>query len=227
MNFEIVSATAGMCKHTLLYKSFPHLNWGGMIYLNLKEYNTEPLAKVYNNAIDSSNADFLIFCHDDISIEDNRVFQKIIEYVGEDSQYSICGLAGSTKCIVGEKNLWHLMAGRNQLSGAVGHYTQDGEKTGECFMTNFGVTPQRCILLDGLFIAVNLKKIKEVGLRFDENNPSGFHFYDLHFCLEANRLGLKMTTAPIWVVHRSHGLQSIDDKSWKEGNEYFKSKWNK
>ena len=58
------------------------------------------------------------------------------------------------------------------LSGAVAHYT--GKDDTECFMTNFGPTPKRVVMLDGLFLAINVKKIQESGIRFDESYPSGF-----------------------------------------------------
>ena len=186
--------------------------------------NKQGLAELYNSKIDEySDVDYIVFAHDDISIEDVEVYQKVVKAIGDDSEYAICGVAGNSKCKVGEKNLWHLMGDRDSMSGAVAHYT--GKDDTECSMTNFGVTPKRVVMLDGVFLAINVKKVREAGVRFDESYPSKFHFYDIDFCLEANKAGLKMTTYPIWIVHKSHGLSDINNKEWANGNKYFYNKW--
>lgn len=186
------------------------------------------LAKIYNEQIYKTNDyfDYMLFVHDDVSIEDGKLIEKLNDAIGNKSDYAICGLAGSKECFIRDKNLWHIMNSKGKpfhnCSGAVAHYT--GKDYTECFMSNFGVTPSRVVLLDGLFLAVNVKKIKRVNLKFDENNPSKFHFYDILFCLDANNLGLKMTTWPIWVVHRSHGLNDINNVEWNKGNNYLLNK---
>lgn len=186
--------------------------------------NKRSLAEVYNEALDTTENDYLILCHDDIKIEDSNLNEKIIQAIGPDSPYSICGPAGITKAKIAHKNLWHLMAPSGKpfdgASGAVGHYT--GKDDVQCFMSNFGPMPQRVTLLDGVFLALNVKEVREAGVRFDENCPSKWNFYDILFCLDANYYGLKMTTWPIWMIHKSHGLTDINDEDWNLGNEYLK-----
>lgn len=195
----------------------------GMVERNNNDQN---LSKIYNYHLNTEvDSKYVIFCHDDVSIEDSNLYGKIDKAIGDDSEYAICGVAGNTMCRVQEKNLWHIMGNKDTMSGAVAHYT--GKDDTECFMTNFGPTPKRVVLLDGLFLAVNLKKINDFGLRFDEDYPSKFNFYDLDFSLQANKMGLKMTTWPIWLVHKSHGLSDINNEDWNKGNEYFKKKWGK
>jgi hypothetical protein len=188
-----------------------------------------PLAKLYNQIFDEVDIDkkyeYIVFCHDDVTLNQANLPLTLERAIGEDSSYDICGVAGNTQCKICDKNLWHLMGTKDSMSGFVAHYNTDS--TDECFMTNFGVVPQRVILLDGLFLALNLKKILEVGLRFDEDNPADFHFYDLNLALDANKLGLKMTTWPISLIHKSHGLNDINNPSWVMGNKYFKEKWSK
>ena len=225
----ITVTTQEYLEDTLIYKSYYHCHDDSTEVLDIhhkKNVDGDSLAVIYNDAINNNNIknhDYLIFCHDDLSLEDAQLLNKLDAAIGEDSEFAICGLAGNAKCNIQDKNLWHLMGDRKSMSGAVAHYT--GKDDTECFMTPFGATPKRVLLLDGVFIAINLKKIKEAGLRFDEDNPSEFHFYDLDFCLQANKLGLKMTTVPIWAVHTSHGLSDINNKKWVEGNKYFKNKW--
>lgn len=222
-SFEIVCATKEESfEFTLLGRTYQR-GIPSKVDLHIKHNNKEPLSKFYNYVIDSTRSDYLIFCHDDVSIDDHNYLHKIVEAIGPESQYSICGVAGMTKARIVEKNLWHLMSLSGKpfdgASGAVAHYT--GKDDVECFMTNFGTTPARVTLLDGVFIAVNVKEIREAGLRFDEECPSKWNFYDLLFCLEANKLGLKMTTWPIWITHKSHGLTSFEAEDWTKGNEYL------
>jgi GT2 family glycosyltransferase len=184
------------------------------------------LASIYNTYIDTSEADYLILMHDDVSVEDSMIVEKIEEAIGDDSQFAICGPAGTSECVIQDKCLWHIMYNDiKSLSGAVAHYIDNDPR--KCFMTNFGPSPKRVIMLDGLFLALNLKKIRDKGVRFDESYPCKWNFYDLDFCLESNKAGLKMTTYPIWMVHKSHGLADINQKDWNKGNEYFKKKWSK
>lgn len=223
MNIDLVIASNNKYNDTIFQKGYSRLC--GIYNLRLFENNNRGLAGLYNKCITESNSDYIVFCHDDVSIEDTQLPEKIDQAIGDDSEFAICGVAGNQKCRVQDKNLWHLMGDRDSMSGAVAHYT--GKDDTECFMTNFGVTPKRCILLDGVFLAVNVKKIREAGLRFDEDCPAKWNFYDLNFCMRANELGLKMTTWPIWIVHKSHGLSDINQEDWNKGNEYFKKKWRK
>jgi len=109
--------------------------------------------------------------------------------------------------------LWHTMCDPKTFSGAVSHF----DSTGKEFVTSFGSFGKRCLLMDGLFLAVNTKTTKAVN--WDENVK--FHHYDLLFCLEANKLKLKLGTAPIYVTHESPGLQGFSEE-FKKSDSYFK-----
>jgi len=211
------------------FNTLPQLPNDNIVYEDYVNGGMYSLSLLYNKAIDScvegtdSWFDYIIFRHDDLYIEDNNIVGKIDKALNDDSPYSICGVAGNRKCRIIDKNLWHLMGDNNSMSGAVAHTI--GDNNIERFVTNFGVTPKRCILIDGCFFAINTRDIKKAGVRFDENNPSKFHFYDLNFCLDAHKAGLQITTYPIWVVHKSHGLSYVNNVEWSKGNEYFKNKW--
>lgn len=213
-------------ENTLIGRSWENTysEWVNFFYYHNKD--NKSLSELYNDkiryAIDEEY-DYIVFCHDDVTLDFRQLYENLYNSIGDESEYAIMGVAGNTKCKIIDKNLWHIMGDKNSMSGAVAHYT--GKDDTECFMTSFGATPKRCILLDGVFLALNIKKISEVGLRFDENLPSNFHFYDLDFCLNANKLGLRMTTWPFWITHQSHGLSDINHKEWNLGNEYFKKKW--
>jgi GT2 family glycosyltransferase len=188
---------------------------------NIEFNNTEALSKVYNKFIINDLKDYIVvFAHDDCIIEDAMLVDKLNEAM---KKYDVVGLAGMKAPItIKEPALWHLMGDRNNASGAVAHFT--GKDDNERFMTNFGITPARVALLDGVFLAINVDRCLETGVRFDESFPSRFHYYDLDFSLTANKAGLKLTTWPIWVTHKSHGLTKPDEEFYK-GQEYFIKKW--
>jgi len=89
--------------------------------------------------------------------------------------------------------------------------------------TNFGPTPSRVVILDGLFISVLTSKVKQTGWKFNENYE--FHHYDIASSLDANKMKLKLGVAPIWVMHNSPGLLSFEDKNFLQSQEKFLSEY--
>ena len=75
--------------------------------------------------------------------------------------------------------------------------------------------------LDGQFICFTRKAV-EAGLKFDEKFQ--FHFYDMDVCLAANKLGLKVGTAPILATHQSLG-QSVMNPEFMTSQKQFIDKW--
>lgn len=184
--------------------------------------NTDSLASICNKEIEyEANKNKILVCvHDDCIIEDLFLPEKLNEAI---NQYDIIGLAGIKAPItIKPPCLWHLMGHPSQYSGAVAHF--DKGDLNHRFMTTYGKTPERVILLDGVFLAINIEKILKKGLRFDERNPAKFHFYDLNLSLDANQLGLKLGTWPIWVTHKSHGLEQPSE-DWIKGQEYILKKY--
>jgi len=221
---KIISATSkSQIEDTLLFKCMDMYSDLTSLFINFKFIlnNTKALAEVYNTEInDPENKDnILLFVHDDCIIEDLFLYRKLNKAM---EQFDVVGLAGIKAPIqIKQPCLWHLMGPATQYSGAVAHFDKGSDE--KRFMTSFGKTPERVILLDGLFLAINTKKVMEKGLLFDENNPAKFHFYDLNFSLDANKLGLKCGTYPIWVTHASHGLEQVT-QDWIDGQTYFIAK---
>ena len=178
--------------------------------------NKEALTKVYNRFITEENRNTkIIFVHDDVLIEDlffmdklNLAFEK----------FDIVGLAGAKSCnIAADYPAWHLMAPREDLVGEVSH-----SRGGINWTTVFGKTPNRVLMIDGLFIAVDIAKLLDTNTRFDEEFT--FHHYDITFCLNANKNKLKMGVYPIRVVHFGLG-DSMNTPEWQESSVKFKEKY--
>ena len=206
------SATKGSKKDTLLYKTDP-------IRFFFKENNTQAIAKVYNRAIDfaiENDFDYMVLAHDDIIIE-SEIEDRLAELF---ETYDMVGVAGGNNCKLQEPALWHLMCGgfgSGNLHGAVAHGNEE-EKS----MTGFGTYPKRVTLIDGVFMAMKRSVFEKV--RFDEECPAKFHFYDLDFCLAANKQKVKIGVGDIHITHASPGLQSFTEE-FNKGQKWFLNKW--
>lgn len=185
----------------------------------VKTSNKDNICKHYNKVIElavEENYDCVILVHDDVSIEDSMIVEKLRQAF---KKFDVVGLAGAKQAKLKQPVLWHLMSSQQDWSGAVAHTTN----TGDVFMTSFGPTPARCLIMDGLFLAIKVSSVTD-DIRFDENIPTIAHHYDIDFCLNANRHRLKLTTWPIWAVHKSPGLTDTTDE-FKRGERYLLDKW--
>lgn len=167
--------------------------------------NKRGLSTCYNEYLTSADEDdIIIFVHDDVYIEDGMIHHKLQHY---HETYNIIGVAGGTNLTIKKPALWHIMCGGfgPNLRGFAGHFVRDSKQK---FITNFGPTPERVIVVDGLFISVDVRSAKNVNWSFNQNYE--FHHYDIASCLDANKKKLKIGVVPIWVTHHSHGLREYD-----------------
>jgi hypothetical protein len=179
--------------------------------------NTASLSVTYNKQLTSDNLinhDIVLFVHDDVYIDDVKLQGKLYTAVNE-LHYDIVGLAGASNIKISKPALWHKMSTPESWSGAVSHPINDKQLT----VTSFGPWPKRCLVLDGLFMAVNLRRALEVGWKFNEKFM--YHHYDISSCLDANQLKLKMGTYPIYTTHSSPGLRSLNDPNFVESQNIF------
>ena len=152
----------------------------------------------------------VLFVHDDVILEDIFLYNKLVN-----SPYSITGLAG-TKSFnkKAEKAAWHLSSSREDYVGEVAH-----ANNGKIWTTCFGPTPNRALIIDGLFIACRVKDLVEKELYFLDD--FSFHHYDMSFCLKALEKSIKVGVLPIRVIHFGLG-DSMLTSEWEESNKKFK-----
>lgn len=180
--------------------------------------NNKGLPSVYNSFLTLANIDKkLIFVHDDVLIDDLFLEEKLNLAF---EKYDIVGLAGATTCdLSAEVPAWHLMSSRDNHVGEVAH------SNGKIVWTSiFGATNSRALIIDGLFIAVNTRRLFDTNTFFDEK--FGFHHYDITFCLKANKNKLKIGVAPIKLTHFGLG-DSMNSPEWNESAEIFKKFYKK
>lgn len=214
----IVSCTRGTKTATKIHNSMNMLS-KSEVKLEIIEQNTRGLPEVYNEYISEKIAkkhDIVLFVHDDVYIDDLKLRGKLYNNI---NAFDIVGLAGCVKPKIKQPVLWHLMAERNNLRGCVAHPINISDSEYAVVNTTFGYTPSRVAIIDGLFMAINLKTVLKSGWRFNENFH--FHHYDIASCLDANKLKLKIGVAPIHVIHDSPGLLNTNDLSWSRSQQTF------
>jgi hypothetical protein len=210
-----VTATKGSGTNLLLTRPFGFFleKTGWDARTEIIENNTEGLCKVYNRFLTEDYRNkYIIFIHDDVMITDLFFEEKVLLAF---ERYDIIGLAGSKSCdLSSEHPAWHTMTKREDMVGEVAHSSQ-----GKVWTTVFGPTESRALILDGLFIGVNVNAALEKGLTFDER--FGFHHYDITFSLRANEKKIKAGVFPLSVIHFGLG-DSMNTEGWKESAKKFK-----
>lgn len=209
-----VSCTRGGRRGTALDRSLSRL--GAEVWFF--ENNTCGLPSRYNRVIDdlAGSDRIVVFLHDDVAVADVFVQDKL-NHVIEDLGFAIAGLAGATSLdLTLDQRFtawWH--APPEHRSGAVDHRMPSGRD----LWTTYGSTPRRCLVLDGLLLAVDMQRIGHV--RFDEQFR--FHFYDLDFCLSAHHAGLRLGTVNVYAHHGSIGQLGLGDSLEQQAR--FREKW--
>ena len=214
----VVSCTKQKKANTKLYKSIRDFSSVEMKYI-FHEDNRTGLPEMYNKHITPKTAkkhDIVVFAHDDIYIDDYKIRGKLYNAM---QQFDIIGLAGCVRPKIKKPVLWHLMADKKDWRGYVFHSFSDAEDSHGLLCSSFGFTPARVAIIDGLFIAVNIKAALKADWRFNENFE--FHHYDISSCLDANQKHLKIGTAPIHVIHDSPGLLNYDDMTFTASENKF------
>lgn len=171
------------------------------------------LAEVYNEILEDSETDIIVFCHDDIYFDTNSWYPKLMKHF-EKTDYGIIGMAGTTN-MPSSGQWWE---NRKKMIGIVNH--ESGGKKWESKYSeslNNSITP--VIVLDGVFIAVSKSRIKK---KFNEEFE-GFHFYDIPFCFENYLEGVKLgVITNIRITHKSIGATN---EQWEKNRQLFEKKY--
>ena len=224
MKYTVVSATPLTTKefwlNSKLGKSLTRqLDCHNIDSTKIYSENKKGLSFIYNNYLSIAEKDErVLFVHDDVSIEDIYLREKLdCAFL----KYNVIGCAGAAYMGLTQPVLWHLQK-REGLGGVVSHIFQHPQ-LGEYIDTKyFGPTPRQCLVIDGLFIGVDTSKLKDC--KFDEQFV--WHFYDLDFCINCSSKGITIGVWPIWVVHGSHG-EFANKPEWHDAQSKFINKWGK
>ena len=205
----------------MIHRSFKPLfraDSKNLVSLDITFSNTLGLPELYNQKIEEyldSDFTFLVFCHDDVYVDDHNLATKL-HLARIQFGFDIIGLAGGSSPKIASPTLWHLMCDKKTQRGAVTHPTFDRSSLS---VTPYGKSPAQVDIVDGLFMAVNVSAIKASNWRFNPNYR--FHHYDLASCLDAKGIGMTTGVYPIHVVHSSPGLKCYEDPEWMRSDAMF------
>jgi glycosyltransferase involved in cell wall biosynthesis len=172
------------------------------------------LSTVYNEILDQSTTDIVVLCHDDISFEKNYWGKRVLEHFEKNSEYGILGVAGTG--YMSSNGCWWTV--QSEMVGQVYHQ-HEGRKWLSKYSESFGDKIVDCVVVDGLFLAINKKSIKK---KFDES-VDGFHFYDINFCFSNFLQNVKIgTISNIPITHMSIGMTN---QKWETNRQIFSEKY--
>lgn len=173
----------------------------------------ESLTKAYNRGLKMAKNDIVVFCHDDIIFEKNGWATKLLNHF-KNTNYGIIGIAGTTD--LPSSGMW--WEDRTKMVGSVKH-SHNGKTWENKYSGIFTKKIIETVIVDGLFFAVDKKRIKET---FDES-VNGFHFYEIDFCFRNHLKDVKIgVTFDVKVIHKSIGMTN---EEWDKNRILFSEKY--
>lgn len=174
-------------------------------------YNPESMAAGYNQAIDKSRGDVLIFSHDDVEFLQDDFVGTIERHL---QSVDVLGVAG-TDLLTGAN--W-ISAGGGHLFGQVAHPHSRG--FGVCEYGTESVLATDCMALDGCWMCAKREVVESI--RFDDATFDGFHCYDLDFSFRAHLARYRVGVASdLFPIHYSGGTYN---ERWRESCRKFEQK---
>jgi hypothetical protein len=172
------------------------------------------LTQCYNEIMEKSSNDIILYVHDDIIIETKQLVNKLIRIFENNPEYGIIGVAG-TKYLSGDGKWW---SDRSLMYGRVKHTHQGNTWLSE-YSKSLNGKLEEVVAVDGVCFAVHKNRIVD---KFDET-VSGFHFYDISFSFSNHIKGVKVgVTTDLLINHKSIGETN---DSWEENRVLFSEKY--
>jgi hypothetical protein len=159
-------------------------------------------SEAYNDAIEKSENDLIVFCHQDVLFPREWVLQlqqALTSLETTDPQWGVLGCYGETLNDNGRGYVYS--PGR----GILGTPSE----------------PAQVQTLDEIVLVLR----KSSGLRFDKQLPH-YHFYGADICMAAASRGMKSYAISAFCIHNSQ-LNLILPGEFYECYRYFKRKWTK
>lgn len=165
--------------------------------------NAHSMAEGYERAMAATQADILVFCHDDVEFLNDDLLSELRAAM-QNVDIAVC--VGATQ-LVGAS--WAASA-PGTLRGWLAEPTPDGR-----YLVSMAGVPLRsevAAIGDGFAIIARAEAARKIG--WDAATFDGFHAYDSNFCAAATVAGYRLGFAPgVAVTHRSGGDFS---KEWDQ-----------
>lgn len=175
----------------------------------------------YNEALSNikdqlNDDDIVIFSHDDITIRDEYMPEKLKMFFELKPNIALAGVIGTSKYSK-EGGWWHDYK-HESGKGKIIQGKPDGTKY---LMEVCNGMFDDVVLIDGciMFMRGSIAK----NFRFESDLLTRYHFYDYDTCFQLLNQGYDIGIIDILVEHKSHG-ELTDD--WYTQKEIFQKKWN-
>ena len=163
----------------------------------------------YNEVLDAlsgrEDLEALVLLHEDLEIVDHGFCAKVRARFA-DPDIAVIGVVGA--------------------SNIKGVAWWEGETRGRCLesrgLVDFGGGFHDVDAVDGLLMVLSPWAVRN--LRFDSDRFSGFHAYDVDFCLQARAAGKRVVVDEIGVMHYPKGTLG-DSAAYWHNNEVLVEKW--
>ncbi|MEI6716048.1 MAG: glycosyltransferase [Verrucomicrobiota bacterium] len=159
--------------------------------------------------------DVVVFLHEDITIRDPWLEHKVLAYFKEYPQVAVAGVIGTT--VLPEEGGWWLVDRKTQTRG---HILQGHPDATPHHMVERVGQFDDLVSVDGCVMFVRGAYV--LSYPFDQDSYSGYHFYDLDYCIGALMNGFKVGVVDVLVEHASEGPLN---ESWKTQRDVFVKKW--
>jgi hypothetical protein len=166
----------------------------------LLQENFSSAALAYNDAIDKSVNDLIVFCHQDMFFPApwTSQLQRAIDYLGRrDSEWGVLGCSGITQ---------HGLYRGHVYSSGVGFIGEPSD-------------PSEVQTLDEIVLIFR----KSSGLRFDAALPH-FHLYGTDICLRAAKKGMNSYAISAFCVHNTYTNYILPEEFY-ECCKYMRRMW--
>jgi GT2 family glycosyltransferase len=164
-----------------------------LAYTNPGQYS---LSTLYNRGLAEANHFIVVFLHDDLHFETPNWGPLLLQHF-QHSNFGILGIAGTTELPQSGQWWQHPLT----TLGIVKHQHQQQIWTSK-YSGDFQHRILPAVCVDGVFMAVNKNLLQE---EFNEQF-TGFHFYDIDFCLNNHLAGVKVGVIfNLSILHQSIG----------------------
>ena len=183
--------------------------------------NSYSIFQAYNEGIRLSHGDILCFMHDDV-LHHTEGWGRIITEQFVDDSIGVIGVAG-THFIPKAPMYWWVSPYISQFNLGTDNSVQKFNDT-SCFFEN---DLADVVAVDGLCFFAPRSLFRSI--RFDEENYSGFHAYDMDLCLQVQNFGKRVCVTRSILVEHLWSESSFLDKRYmhlldKNMNIFFQ-KW--
>ena len=182
--------------------------------------NEYSIFSAYNEGVRRAKGDILCFMHEDVLFRTNKWGGAVITQFADKSIGAVGFLGGHY--LPDRPSYWTdpRVESVNYIQGEVinGVYS-----TRQILHQKYRTENSYVAAIDGCFMAIPRGLFHEGKLKWDEENFSGFHYYDMDMCMQINRLGLNIKV--VWNILLEHLSMGNFNSSFINARQVWYNKW--